>query len=217
MRKWIFLSLAALSSSACVHLERSTQSGYATATLNAPPSSSDSTIVSPPKYNLSKLLAELGLNSEDIKTPAGLAKIREALEIKRLEGSLTDDREKNQYYKILPWLKNDSERLEFLQQNGYYARQSWLRKKSVGKRPAEIDKSMEDLIATKDIAVGMPTELVKRSWGSPDGIDVAGNPIYGNERWRYKRYTPSPEGYHLQSRLVYFEAGKVVGWEQIDH
>ncbi len=63
----------------------------------------------------------------------------------------------------------------------------------------------------------MPAELVRRSWGSPDNVDVAGNPLYGNERWRFKRYSPSPEGYRLQSKLVYFEGGKVVGWEQIEH
>ena len=58
---------------------------------------------------------------------------------------------------------------------------------------------------------------MKKSWGLPDSVEVAGNPIYGNERWRYKRYTPSPEGYRLQSRIIYFESGKVAGWEQVDH
>jgi hypothetical protein len=72
-------------------------------------------------------------------------------------------------------------------------------------------------VSAKDIVVGMPNDIVRRSWGSPDSIDVAGNPLYGNERWRYKRQMPSSEGYRLQSRIVYFEAGKVVGWEQVDH
>jgi hypothetical protein len=162
-------------------------------------------------------MAELGMNIEDLNTPEGLQKVKKAVEVKNLESVLSDERERKQYYKNLPWLKDEDEHLDFLKQNGYYARQAWLRKKAIGKRSTDIDKETEDLIAAKDITVGLPNEIVRRSWGSPDSIDVAGNPIYGNERWRYKRYTPSPEGYRLQSRIVYFEAGKVVGWEQLDH
>jgi len=166
---------------------------------------------------MQKTLVELGMSLDELTSPEGQIKFQEALELRSLESQLLDEREKKQYYQNVPWFKDSHEQLEFLKQNGYYARQIWLRKKGVGKRPVELDKSSEDLIATKDIALGMPLELVKRSWGNPDFVEVAGNSMYGNQRWRYKRYTPSPEGYRLQSRVIYFESGKVAGWEQIDH
>jgi hypothetical protein len=215
MGKWIFLLFPLISLAGCIHLERTPQSGYALGL--AEKTSATNALAFPANYNVPRLLAEIGLNPEDLNTQEGLRKFQKAVEIKRLESLLTDERERRQYFKNRPWLKNEDEQLEFLKQNGYYARQTWLRKQSIGKRPVEIDKNYEDLIANKDIAVEMPNELVRRSWGPPDGIEIAGNPIYGNERWRYKRYTPSPEGYRLQSRIVYFEAGKVVGWEQVDH
>lgn len=215
MGKGIFLLVLGMTVSSCMHIQRSPESGYAIDGFTYKPSETSGLSLN--NINLDKILAEQGLNRDDLNTVEGLSKVKQALEIKNHEMVFSDDRERRQYYKSMPWFKSDSERLEFLKQNGYYARQSWLRKNSIGKRPLDLDSETEDLISAKDIAIGMPNDLVKRSWGNPDSVDVAGNPIYGNERWRYKRYTPSSEGYKLQSRVVYFEAGKVVGWEQIDH
>lgn len=216
MRKGIFLIFQSLILTACGHFVRSTQSGYRSA-AEIQRNQIDREDARMSQHKMSKALAEQGMSPDDLKSNDGYTKIQNALEIKQLESQLRSDRERNQYYKTLPWLKDEEEQLEFLRQNGYYARQVWLRQRAIGKRATVIDKEDEDLIASKDIAVGMPNELVRRSWGAPDSIDVAGNPIYGNERWRYKRYTPSPDGYRLQSRIIYFESGKVAGWEQIDH
>lgn len=216
MRKGIFLLPIILTLAACGHMARSTQSGYYSS------DDSEDAARDPQgdhfvQANLGRILAEQGMTMDDLKSDDGFVKVQNALEIKKLEARMTTERERKQYYKTLPWLKDENEQVEFLRQGGYFARQSWIRKKGIGKRATEIDKTQEDLVATKDISVGMPNELVRRSWGAPDSIDVAGNPIYGNERWRYKRYTPSPDGYRLQSRIIYFESGKVVGWEQVDH
>lgn len=200
----------------CAHVNRSPESGYSSIDMKS--SSSTATFLSGTRdLQSQKTLAELGMSNEDLMTPEGQQKFQEAVAIKSLELQLVDEREKKQYFQNIPWFKDTHEQLEFLKQNGYYARQTWLRKKGIGKRPVEIDKNTEDLIAAKDIALGMPLELVKRSWGNPDFVEVAGNVMYGNQRWRYKRYTPSPEGYRLQSRIIYFESGKVAGWEQVDH
>lgn len=215
MRRGIFL-ITLLNLAGCGHFVRSPQSGYS-ADRQRPANTDGRRDLDLYKQNLNTVLAEQGMSPEDLRTPEGLNRIQTALEIKTLESQLGGDREKKQYYKSLPWLKDEAEQLEFLRQNGYFARQSWLSKKGIGRRSTDVDKPTEDLIASKDIALGMPNEIVRRSWGSPDVVEVAGNPIYGNERWRYKRYAPSPDGYRLQSRVVYFEAGKVVGWEQIDH
>lgn len=216
MRKGIFLLVAFINLSGCGHMARSTQSGYYSSQdsndFSRNPQSEQFT-----QANLTRILAEQGMTVDDLKTDEGFVKVQNALEIKKLEARMTTDREKKQYYKTLPWLKDENEQVDFLRQGGYFARQAWIRKRGIGKRSTEIDKAQEDIVATKDISVGMPNELVRRSWGAPDSVDVAGNPMYGNERWRYKRYTPSPDGYRLQSRIIYFESGKVVGWEQVDH
>jgi hypothetical protein len=198
-----------------MHIQRSMESGYSADTSKISGGANDS--ASTKTYNLNKIIAELGMDDDDLNSPEGVEKVKRAIEIKRYQSLLTDERERRQYYQNLPWLKTDTEQLEFLKQNGYYARQAWLRKNSIGKRAVEVDQVSEDLIAAKDISIGMPGDFVRRSWGAPDSVDIAGNPIYGNERWRYKRYSSSPEGYQLQTRIVYFEAGKVVGWEQVNH
>lgn len=72
---------------------------------------------------------------------------------------------------------------------------------------------MKSLIETQDIAVGMPQDYVKRSWGDPMSVEVSGNPIYKNERWKYQKFVSAPEGYRKETRYVYFEGGRVVGWE----
>ena len=216
MRKGIFLLLNLILLTSCEHFARSTQSGYYSSD-NSPESYRTPQNFEYSNQRLTRLISEKGMSLNDLNSPEGRMKVQTAMEIKNLESLLLGDRERKQYYKTLPWLKDEREQLDFLRQNGYYARQAWIRRKGIGKRATDVDKADEDLIATKDIAVGMPNELVRRSWGAPDSVDVAGNPIYGNERWRYKRYTPSPDGYRLQSRVVYFESGKVVGWEQIDH
>lgn len=212
MRKGIFLCLFFnLFLTSCIHLSRSPQSGYIDNSI----SQSQPLNLTDPQ--IQKLMSENGLTPDDLNTPEGRIQFLDLIEIKNRETQLIDDREKRQYFQNLPWFHDNKEQLEFLRQNGYYARLQWLRKKGVGKRPVELDKNTEDLIANKDIALGMPSEFVRRSWGNPDSVDVAGNPIYGNQRWRYKKYAPSPEGYRLQSRIIYFESGKVAGWEQIDH
>lgn len=214
-RNFLFIIILILLN-ACAHVTRSSESGYSS--INGVSTSTYGSFLSGARDQQSqKILAELGLSNEDLMTPEGQLKFQEAVAIKSLESQLVDEREKRQYFQNLPWLKDTHEQLAFLQQNGYYARQTWLRKKGIGKRPVEIDKNTEDLISAKDIALGMPLELVKRSWGNPDFVEVAGNAMYGNQRWRYKRYTPSAEGYRLQSRIIYFESGKVAGWEQVDH
>ena len=61
----------------------------------------------------------------------------------------------------------------------------------------------------------MTTDQVQESWGEPDLVEVAGNPVYGNKRWKYRKFVSSEDGYTQQTRIVYFEAGKVSGWETL--
>lgn len=216
IKKTIVVAILSALAIGCSHLERSPQSGYSGLKYRQQPTYHD-IISSRDPSSIPRLAAELGLNSHEINSPEGANKIRQALEIRSLEALLTDEREKRQYYQHYPWFKDDEERLDFLKQNGYFARLSWLRRNKIGRRAVEIDSKTEELVTNKDIALGMPKEIVKLSWGTPDAQGTAGNPVYGKELWRYKRLTPSANGYKLQTRLVYFEGGKVVGWEQIEH
>ncbi len=66
-------------------------------------------------------------------------------------------------------------------------------------------------VQNHDIVLGMNTSEVISAWGRPRDVEVAGNGG-GNERWIYYsgnsiRYGINPE------KIIYFEDGKVVGWE----
>lgn len=63
------------------------------------------------------------------------------------------------------------------------------------------------------LALGMPKKYVRLNLGSPNQVEVAGHPKYGNERWTYERAVPTLNGYYYEKQRVYFENGEVVGWE----
>ncbi|HPI40656.1 MAG TPA: hypothetical protein PLJ21_07615 [Pseudobdellovibrionaceae bacterium] len=129
------------------------------------------------------------------------------------EQSLKTKREKEQYSEILPLFKDESERLDFLNLKSLEERQAWIKANNLWARNAELYKQYKTVIDAQDITVGMTQELVKKSWGDPQGVEVSGNPIYKNERWRFSRNVSTPEGFKKEDRWVYFESGRVIGWE----
>lgn len=214
------LLILILLTTSCIHLVRHPNSGYSQENSqleSLPESANISVIDSDYNSNLNyKLMAELGITPNALNQPEIKKKYDLQLVIKNYERFLTSDREKKQYYSAIPWFKDESERMEFLKQPGYDARLLWMRNKGFGKRATQLDEETAELIEKKDISLGMSQDHVRKSWGPPDAIEIAGNPLYKNERWRYKRYTASSEGYKLQKRIIYFEGGKLMGWEQID-
>jgi hypothetical protein len=112
----------------------------------------------------------------------------------------------------LPWLKNDEEKINLLEIPSVEGRQVWINKNKIWSRAQDL-KEFDDVVESQDIAVGMPAEYVKKSWGEPVNIEVSGNPIYRNERWQYNKQVSTPQGYKQEKRYVYFEGGRVVGWE----
>ncbi len=133
--------------------------------------------------------------------------------LKSLENRIVSTKELEQYSKALPYMKADDERIKFLELGGFEERQEWLRAQDFPSRPTETQTEMKDLVDAQDIALGMPQVLVKRSWGEPESVEVSGNPQFRNERWRYNTYVSTTDGYRIEKKIVYFEAGKVVGWE----
>jgi hypothetical protein len=133
--------------------------------------------------------------------------------VARAEKALEGRREREQYFKNRPYMKNDRERLEFLRLETFDERARWLAARGIQGSSTKHPLEIQDLIDNNDITVGMTRQAVRDSWGEPEAIEVAGNPLYGNERWSYSEQIPSTEGFHSERRTVMFEAGRVIGWE----
>lgn len=187
---WAVVMLFAFSLG-CSHFERSVESGYS-------PQQPAKVQV----YRAKPTVKEQDWDSTQSKT-----------RIKQLENTLRSQKELDQYSKILPLLKNDEERIEFLQTQGFENRSRWLNQNKIPSRTKSLGEEMRELVEAQDIAVGMPQSLVKKSWGEPENVEASGNPQFRNERWRYSKYISTPDGYKLERKAVYFEGGKVVGWE----
>ncbi|MCB0363272.1 MAG: hypothetical protein KDD35_11140, partial [Bdellovibrionales bacterium] len=95
------------------------------------------------------------------------------------------------------------------------ARERWVRQMGISDDSSGYSEEMAKLIEANEIILGMSQAAVTESWGDPDVIEFAGDPIYRNERWKYSKYVSSEEGYRREMRLIYFEAGRVVGWETL--
>ena len=140
-------------------------------------------------------------------------KISQQARLQSLENSLGTKKEIEQYSKMLPYFSSEEERLEFLSQGNFEDKQKWLNERNFPGRPQQVTNEMHELVEAQDITLGMPQFLVKKSWGEPDVVEVSGNPAFRNERWRYNRYVSTSDGYKPEKKVVYFEGGRVVGWE----
>lgn len=201
------LGLLAVGLMGCVDLQRSSQSGYYGRDED-PAFSRDRR-----HAEQEAALSEMGIatNRELSEREANAVNTRIALT--KAEKALEGKREREQYYKNKPFIRTDRERLEFLQLDSFEARNRWLNAKGILASTNTHAPEVQALIEQNDIALGMTKQAVRDSWGEPELVEVAGNPIYGNERWHYAGQTSSTEGYRTQNRLVYFEAGRVAGWE----
>lgn len=158
---------------------------------------------------------ELGMASADELSETQQRALAKRIELRRLERSEIDGRrEREQYFRVKPLLRSDSDRIEFLRVGSYEGRERWLRAQGVSVNSPKFARDVQDLISRNDVALGMTKQAVRESWGEPEVVEVAGNPVYGNERWKYVEQIASPEGYQSENRMVYFESGRVVGWEK---
>ncbi|RYZ61386.1 MAG: hypothetical protein EOP09_20005, partial [Proteobacteria bacterium] len=209
--KKALLVLLPLTFLACAQFNRSVDSGYSSRT---PKVVTTYSATSSPNIDAdtSRVAYELGYNPTSLSSEELLA-VQKRKQLKGLEKALDSRQEKEQYSKVLPWLKDDEEKIEFLNIPSLEGRQAWINKNDVWARSRVPVNRMKNLIEAQDIAVGMPMEYVKRAWGDPASVDVSGNPVYKNERWKYVRSVPGNDGFHQQKRSVYFEGGRVVGWD----
>lgn len=210
MRVILTAAAVSLSLSACTQFQRTPESGYAPS-MNDVRYSDDANRVGYDRQTR-QTAYELGKDPAAL-TSRDLREIRERQQLRQLERTLSSRKEREQYSKIIPWLKNDAEKIEFLSIPSIEGRQSWINRNDIWSRAQAPAQGMKGLIETQDIAVGMPQDYVKRAWGDPMSVEVSGNPIYRNERWKYQKFVSSSEGYRKETRYVYFEGGRVVGWE----
>ncbi len=135
------------------------------------------------------------------------------VQIQNYERGLKTRREKEHYSKLLPWFRNEDEKLEYLSLGSMREKIEWANDKKIWNRARSPNDEMKSLMQSQDIAIGMPMEYVLKAWGDPISRQTSGNPLFKNEKWRYERSVPTQEGFKKEVRIVYFEGGKVVGWE----
>lgn len=161
---------------------------------------------------MQKYAYELGLDPKNVLNDEDHVMIQKRRKVRNLERSLDSQKERLNYSKVLPWLENDDEKINYLSIPSIEGRQAWVNKNKIWLRNKNV-KDFESAVETQDIVLGMPADFVKKSWGEPDAIENSGNPIYKNERWKYLKQVSTPNGYHQEKRYVYLEGGRVVGWE----
>lgn len=190
----------------CESMRRSSQSGYAHTNEPTQGLGRDRKFLE--KQSTAR---DMGLPQERSGIQEEAVELRVAL--KKAEKALEGRREREQYFKNKPYMRSDRERLEFLTLDGFDSRQRWLNSKGILASTTQHPPQVQSIIDVNDIALGFTKQAVKDSWGEPDLVEVSGNPIYGNERWHFSEQTSSTDGYRSQNRVVYFESGRVVGWE----
>lgn len=210
MRTLILLSCLGLSACASM-FERHSNSGYVDYETGA---ESGVDIYAAKEINVkNEAREELGLLGRPL-TPEEQNAVETRVQLKRKESRLASKREKKQYYEVRSALRTDRERLRFLSIPSFEARQRYVNSLGLGQQSDTVSVEVAKVIESSDISLGMSQKAVLQSWGDPDAVEVSGNPIFGNERWKYNRYISGNDGYQKELRVVYFEGGHVVGWER---
>ena len=162
--------------------------------------------------DLEKYAYELGLDPAKSLTDNERHEILNRRKLRQLERALDSEKERVTYSKVLPLFNNDQEKIDYLTIPSLEGRQAWVNRNKLWTRD-KTNPDFQAVIDSQDITLGMSQELVRKSWGEPMAIEHSGNPIYKNERWKYVKEMPTLSGYKRERRFVYFEGGRVVGWE----
>jgi hypothetical protein len=198
---WVVTLTSAMAVVGCASFERTHSSGYAHRYGGSGVSAADDR----ESFRREVAMNELGaLGSEE--------SIRTRKLLKRYESDLEGKSEREQYYNAKPLLSSDAERIRFLSLGATDKRERYLEERGLASESVQHPPQVQQLVEENDIAAGMTKQAVRDSWGAPDEVLVAGNPMYGNEKWMYREQMTSSEGYMTETRVVYFEGGLVVGW-----
>ena len=207
-----FLLISTIVLSSCAGLQRSGSSGYRSSTNDYDTDFSRDNLE---RKNIrsDEAARELGYSSSRSLTDPERKNLEVRLSLDRAEKTLISKKEKEQYYAYKPVIKSDRERMQLLEIPTIEGRDRWL--SSHGYLDGEkFSSETQDAIDSEDVSIGMTARAVKQSWGDPEMIEVAGNPLYGNARWKYTKQVSSPDGYLIEKKVIYFEGGRVAGWEK---
>lgn len=158
---------------------------------------------------------ELGLAGRSELSEQEINALKARIELNHYEKNLVYEVEKKQYYSLKPYFRNDRERIQFLKLPDLDSRSRWANRRNLTTQQTVFEPAINKLIEHNDIARGMTRSAVHQSWGEPDIVEVAGDQLHGNERWRYTKLVASEAGYNNETRIIYFEGGIVVGWETL--
>ena len=212
MLKILLLISITIGLSACSLFQRSPQSGYAD-TGDSPYKAVYSYYQSKADQEWDRAKSSLGIDQTVELTNNEVQKIKDRIRLLRMEEALLYSQEKKQYYTYKPYLESDRERISFLSIPNWEAREVWAQDRGLAAVDRKFDSVTMAMIESNDISKGMPKSAVVQSWGEPESVEHAGDPVYGNERWRYSKLVSTQDGYQQQTRIVYFESGRVAGWE----
>jgi hypothetical protein len=127
-------------------------------------------------------------------------------ELRELEGLQSED-SLALYQEHKHLLSGTSHKIYFLklppnERRDYLASRGLLSEK---KSALEIPWKRASSRKVNDVYLGMNKSEVLASMGKPVKVEIAGNPRNENERWLYH--------FNSQSKFIYFESGRVEGWE----
>ncbi len=125
-------------------------------------------------------------------------------ELRQLESSLSPEA-LNLYQRYRWELPTTSEKIYFLRLRGPSERNAYLRSKGL-LRQGPFDRYHALTSQNqRSLAAGMSRDQVLQQWGLPNAREVAGQDIFGNERWIYQT--------DAGTRYIYFERGNVATWK----
>lgn len=142
-------------------------------------------------------------------------KLEKRMELKDAEYAIPTKKERALYYRFYSYFNTDKERLYFLNLPDYDTKDRFLRSRGFYGKEKETSSETAAAIEAQDIILGMTPTHVMESWGDPDVKEFAGNAMRGNERWKYSKFIPQSDGFEKEVRVIYFEHGRVVGWEKL--
>lgn len=196
--------------SACGHMQRHTKSGYYDYADGGYVAKDHFQAKQDHEYNLAK--NQIGLGNKAQLTETEHARVLQQLRLQKLESQLVTKRQKKLYYDNKPYM-SQQQMLEYLSLNSEAQRKSYLTSQNIHAPKMEnYPTELTELIEGNELALGMTKDMVKQSWGEPDTVEYAGNPIYQNEKWSYRTTSPSLNGYVHENRVIIFESGRVAGW-----
>ena len=188
MDKLILLTLS-IGLTACSSLQRSNSSGYGyTDEVNLNSQTPKNYFQMKRLNKVDRVKKELGYENKSMLSEAEQRQLKLRLMLVDLEDRLETQAERQQYFKLKPYFKNDVERIRFLSLPSADLKRKWIQAKSISADEEEYSEQAIQAIEENDIILGMTKNAVKESWGDPDYVEVAGDKIYGNERWTYLKY-----------------------------